>query len=301
MLEPRIQTYTFENKVDLTSSEIIYTNLSLASIILPESSLRYYFDSHKLSELAESIRQYGILKPLIVRHSHLEGKYELVAGERRYQAAKEAGLMEVPVTIYHISDEEAITISITENLQREDLNPVEETEGIVTLLSIKLNKSSEEVISFLYQMNNKQKKKANHNVMVSQEEMLIQKTFQVLGQMKWDSFVSNRLPILNLPEDILEVLRSGKIAYTKAIAISSVKETQFRQALIEEAVSQNLSLAQIRKKIKEYKDRNSSVSPWEQKAKNTLKRLVKSRIWENPLKKQEVEQLLLRLEQIMSE
>lgn len=252
-------------------------------------------------ELAESIRQYRILKPLIVRQSHLDNQYELVAGERRYQAAKEAGLVEVPVTIYNLSDEEAISISLTENLQREDLNPVEETEGILTLLSIKLNKSFKEVISLLYQMNNKRKKTDNHNVIVSQEEVLVRETFQKLGQMKWDSFVSNRLPILNLPRDILDVLRTGKISYTKALAISSIKETQLRQILIEEAVSQNLSLSQIRKKIKERNYRDSSVSPWEQKAKTTLKRLVKSCIWENPTKKQQAENLLWQLKELMSE
>lgn len=298
MLEPQIQARTFENNV--SSSEKTYTTLSLASIILPQTQPRHYFDSQKLTELAESIRQYGILKPLIVRDSHSNGQYELVAGERRYRAAKKAGLMEVPVAIYHLSNEEAILISLTENLQREDLNPVEETEGILTLLSIKLSKSSQEVISLLYQMNNKRKKTDNHNVIVSQEEVLVREIFQKLGLMKWDSFVSNRLPILNLPEDILEILRSGKISYTKAIAISSVKETQLRRILIEEAVNQNLSLSQIRTKIKELNYRNYSVSPWEQKAKTTLKRLVKSRIWENPLKKQQAENLLWQLEELMS-
>ena len=300
MSELQVQNFISGNNFDFCSYKKIYTTLSLTSIILPQNQPRKYFDPQKLLELTNSIQQHGILEPLIVRYlSTLNDQYELVAGERRYRAAKEAGLREVPVAICHFSDDEAITISLVDNLQREDLNPVEETEGIITLLSIKLNKSIKEVICLLYQMNNKQKKASNHNVIVSQEEMIIQESFQAFGQMKWDSFVSNRLPILNLPEDVLLILRSGKIAYTKAIAISSIKENKLRQVLMEEAINQNLSLSQIRKKIKEYNSQNL-LPTWEQRVQKTMKRLVKSRLWENPTKKEQAELLLIQLEELIS-
>ena len=300
-IQHQLQDFDFEKESSLSLPRE-FTSLPLADIVLPQKQPRRYFDSQKLSELTCSIRQHGVLEPLLVRRSsNLRNQYELVAGERRYRAAKKAGITEVPVVICHFSDEEAITISLIENLQREDLNPVEETEGILILLSFRLNKSVEETTSLLYQMNNEQKKVVNHNVMVSREKQLIQEVFKALGQMEWNSFVSNRLPLLKLPEDILEVLRSGKIAYTKAKALASVKDDQWRQTLIEEAINQNLSLSQIRKKIKESHFSTEKEVALEQKAKATLRCLTKSRLWENPKKKEKFKQILTQLEILISE
>ncbi|MGB5709559.1 MAG: ParB/RepB/Spo0J family partition protein, partial [Waterburya sp.] len=183
--------------------------------------------------------------------------YELVAGERRYRAAQAAELTEVPVTIRELSDEEALSIALVENLQREDLNPVEETEGIVTLLRIQLKESPETVISLLYRMDNEQKKKVTNNVIGNTEKQKIESVFASLGQ-NWQSFVNNRLPLLKLPDEILEVLRQGKIAYTKARAIAKIKDEQQRNNLIDEAVTKNLSLAQIKEKIKALSNDNNS-------------------------------------------
>jgi ParB family chromosome partitioning protein len=90
-----------------------------------------------MQELVESVQQHGVLQPLLVR-SRSDDQYELVAGERRYRAAKEVQLAEVPVVIRELSDEEAMQLSLIENLCREDLNPVEETEGILQLLALRL-------------------------------------------------------------------------------------------------------------------------------------------------------------------
>ena len=302
MLEQQIQDFEVENNFNFSLSRKKYTNLSLTSIVLPQNQPRCYFDSQKLLELAESIRQHGILKPLIVRYlSHLKGQYELVAGERRYRAAKEAGLTEVPVFIYHLKDEEAIAISLCENLQREDLNPVEETEGILTLLSLRLKMTIPDIIALLYRMRNEANNKVSQNVLTNSGGQTIKAVFDSLGRISWESFITSRLPLLKLPQDILEVLRQGKIAYTKAKAISSVKDIEYRKALLQEAVSENLSLSLIRKRIKENNCQASQYPTWEQKAKVTIKRLAKSRLWENPEKKQKAEQLLLKLEELISE
>ena len=93
-----------------------------------------------MESLVESVGREGILQPLLVRP--VGDKYELVAGERRYRAAQECSLKEVPVTIREMSDPQAIQYALTENLQREDLNPIEETEGILDLLSTVTQPSS---------------------------------------------------------------------------------------------------------------------------------------------------------------
>ena len=129
-------------------------SISIDSIVLPASQPRRYFDPQKLQQLTESVRQHGILEPLLVRPAPEAGKYELVAGERRYRAAREVGLTSVPVTIRELTDEAALQLALVENLQREDLNPVEEAEGILQLLGIRLKMSASEVPSLLYRMRN---------------------------------------------------------------------------------------------------------------------------------------------------
>jgi ParB family transcriptional regulator, chromosome partitioning protein len=109
--------------------------ISLRSIKTREQP-RHYFDPEKLEQLVQSIAQHGILEPLLVRPLETN-QYELVAGERRYRAALKLGLSEVPVVIRQLNDEEATQLALIENLQREDLNPIEETEGILQLLAFK--------------------------------------------------------------------------------------------------------------------------------------------------------------------
>lgn len=119
-------------------------SMPLDQIVLPPNQPRRYFDSEALKQLTESIKQHGILQPVLVRP--LDGeKHELVAGERRYRAAKEIGLKVVPVVIRELDDNAAFQFALIENLLREDLNPVEETEGILQLLSLKLGRSVEDI------------------------------------------------------------------------------------------------------------------------------------------------------------
>ena len=106
-----------------------------------------------------SIKSQGLLSRLIVRRISGTDSYELVAGGRRFRAARKAGLAEVPVIVKKLTDDEALEIAITENLQREDLNPLEETEGILRLLSSRLDIPSIEIPSLLVKMYNDSKRK----------------------------------------------------------------------------------------------------------------------------------------------
>ena len=219
--------------------------MELSKITLNDQP-RKYFDDEQLNQLAESIKLHGVIQPLVVRP--LGNKYEIVAGERRYRASQIAGLTSVPVVIKEFTDIQAQQIALIENLQRVDLNPVEQTEGILKLLSIELEQSVTEVISLLYQMNNQSKKESNQNVLVTSE---VEQVFASLGLMSWQSFVTTRLPLLNLPEDILEILREGKIAYTKAIALSKVKDEELRKEITKEALERKLSLRDLKTLISE--------------------------------------------------
>ncbi|MBD2018524.1 ParB/RepB/Spo0J family partition protein [Microcoleus sp. FACHB-53] len=271
------------------------------SITLPVSQPRRYFDPTKMEQLIASVKAHGVLENLLIRPlPDKDSSYELIAGERRYRAALSAGLKEVPVAIRSLSDEQALQISLVENLIREDLNPVEQTEGILQLLALRLNVASVEVTSLLHRMRDEQRGKVPHNVMGNSLGQTIQAVFEELGSITWESFVSNRLPLLNLPSEILEALQTGKIAYTKAIAIARVKDDEVRQSLLEEAIEQDLPLRQIRQRIKAIQFRSESKSPSSQ-FDATTRRLRAAKPWENPKKWKRVQELLEELEFIIEE
>jgi len=272
--------------------------LRLDAIQLPPSQPRRYFDPTALQTLAQSIAQYGILEPLLVRP--IDGnRYELVAGERRYRAARQAGLTEVPVTVRALSNRDALRIALLENLQREDLNPIEETEGILQLLSIELQQPIESIPPLLHRLRNDIKGKTTHNVMSMAEGPIVRSVFESIGTMTWESFVSNRLPLLKLPESILSALHQGQLAYTKALAIAKVRQTEQRDRLLAEAIAENLSLSDIRSRVSSLNTPSSThPSPptsLRHRWSHTYQRLQQSGVLNDPLKRQQVEALVAQL------
>lgn len=268
-------------------------------IIREPNQVRRYFDPQKLAGLTESVKQVGIIEALWVRPLP-DGDYKLVAGERRYRAASAAGLTEVPVTIRELDDVEALEISLVENLQRDDLNPVEETEGVLQLLSIRLEISTEEAIALLYRMKNEDEGRVRENVFPNNENQVVQSVFTALGRMTWQSFISSRLPLRHLPEEILEVLRQGRIDYTKARAIARVRDEEARQAILEEAIREGLSLSEIQARIKALKP--TSVPSLKSAFKDVSQRLLKlsESEWSNSKKAKKIANLMQQLEQILN-
>jgi ParB family transcriptional regulator, chromosome partitioning protein len=316
-----------ETEANLKSADSSLVKLS--DIHRPSSQPRRYFDPIALQELVASIEIHGILQPLLVRPLS-QGGYELVAGERRYRAATEAGLSEVPVVVKELDDESAWAISLIENLQREDLNPLEETEGILQLLAIKLRLDLEEVPRTLYRLQKGLKSiedkewskqiielkdapgKSSHNVMgnnesapldiTSSELSIVEEVFKSLGLMNWSSFVKNRLPLLNLPEELKLALSSGQIAYTKAKAIASLEDEELRTALLAEAISKELSLSQIKERIKQLQPTSPSQSQAiPERLKAAYQNIKKTRIWEDRKKRKQLETLLNKLEALIGE
>lgn len=279
-------------------------SLPVESITLPASQPRRYFDPEKLRQLTESVRQHGILEPILVRLSKEEGLYELVAGERRFRAAQEVGLSSVPVTVRELSDEEALQLALVENLQREDLNPVEETEGILQLLALRLNIPPIDVPPLLYKMRNAAIGTVNQNVLINSEAQLVQAVFAELGTITWESFVTARLPLLRLPLEILEALQSGKIAYTKAQAIARVKDDTQRKELLGEAITQDLSLSQIKDKVAvlKFPKANSETEPsLRSQIDGVLRQAKRSEVWNDPKKQRRLEKLLVDLKTLMDD
>lgn len=304
--KPPAERSRLKNVTLFTEEDEVFSNpqtVSISKIKFPNQQPRRYFDPQKLAGLVESIKQHGILEPLLVRPIG-SSAYELIAGERRYRAAKDAGLTEIPVVIRDMNDTEALQVALIENLQREDLNPIEETEGILQLLALELKKSESEAISLLHRMLDETKGKVPHNVMGNSETQTVQQVFDGIALMDWTSFVSNRLPLLKLPEDVLGALREGRIAYTKAQAISRVKDQSQRQVLLEEAISQDLSLTQIKEKVSAIKPANDDTDnqppTLKQLVDQAYRQLRKSKLWDNPKKKRKLEKLLLELNSLLA-
>jgi ParB family chromosome partitioning protein len=272
------------------------STVPLDKIVLPDSQPRRYFDPKAMQSLMESVKRDGILQPLLVRPN--QDKYSLVAGERRYKAAQAAGLTEVPVTIREMSDEQAVQYALTENLQREDLNPIEETEGILQLLALALRVEPAEVSSLLYRMENEAKGKITRNVSGNSEASTVEKVFAELGRMNWQSFVRTRLPLLKVPDDILEALRAGQIEYTKAKEIAKLESKEDRAELLEAAIEIPLSLKQIREQVKAKKPA-AELTTLQSRLEATYKIALKSKVWDNPQKRGKLESLLAELEALI--
>jgi ParB family chromosome partitioning protein len=272
--------------------------VNIDKIRLPAQQPRRYFDPEKLSQLVQSVKEHGILQPLLVRA--VNGEFELVAGERRLRAAKEAGLTEVPIITKELSDHQTLQIALLENLQREDLNPVEETEGILELLCIELDVNSSEVISILNQAANAKKRNLELTENVSRQLEIVGLVLQGVGRFTAESFRTSRLPLLNLPDDVLEILRQGQLEYTKARALAKLKDDGERRELLDKVLNENLSLSEIKQLVKE-------LTPGKITAKETLnakyseigKRLKNAQVWEDAKKTKKLEKLLSDLEQLL--
>ncbi|MEO0374191.1 MAG: ParB/RepB/Spo0J family partition protein [Cyanobacteria bacterium P01_A01_bin.17] len=222
--------------------------LPITSVHLPAKQPRRYFDPTKLEQLVASIRQYGVIEPLIVRPIS-KNTYELVAGERRYRAAKEVGLTKIPVVIRELNEQQAFELALLENLQRDDLNPIDETEGLLDLLSQALKFSREEVVSLLNRVANAQKRGKSLTNNDTRQIQVVDNLFQSVGRLNRESFRTNRLPLLKMPEDVLQILRQGQLEYTKAKAISRVSDEGRRRVLMSEAIEEQLSLRDIKARI----------------------------------------------------
>ncbi len=181
---------------------------------------RQFFDEESLDELAASIRKQGILQPIIVRPlSELSGSYEIVAGERRWRAAQRAGLTDVPVLIRELSDSDVLIVALVENLQREDLNPMEEAEAMHTV---------------------------KEQLEISQEALA-----ERLGKSR--SAVANSLRLLQLSVPMRRALQNGEISAGHARTLLSLTEETLQAQLFEAIVSQNLSVRDAESAVSHWK------------------------------------------------
>lgn len=184
------------------------------------------FDEEALAELAESIALHGVIQPLLVRPIS-DGGYQLVAGERRWRASRMAGLTEVPVFIREMSDRQVAEVALIENLQREDLNPLEEAKGYAQLMK---------------------------DYSLTQEQVA-----KSVGKSR--PAVANAMRILELPEEVLEYVRNGKLSAGHARTLLPIKDKQTLLKLAEEIVLKDISVRETERIVKSLVNPKKEKSP----------------------------------------
>ncbi|WP_235595996.1 ParB/RepB/Spo0J family partition protein [Mastigocoleus testarum] len=300
--------FSEQNSVEQTNKII-----SAEQIKLDPNQSRRYFDPKKLEELSQSIKEVGILQPLVVRQLN-DGYYELIAGERRFKAAEIAEISELPCVIKEIDENTLKKVRLIENLQREDLNAYEETIGILELLALQLKMTKTQVVSLLHRIEKANRQKADNvirskknnqtdNLIPTENIELINSIFAYIGRLSPESFRVNRLPLLNLPQEIQEALASGKIEYTKARAIAKLKIEDERKQLLIEAIENNLSLNDIQQRVKDILAQNKGITTpsLKEEYKKLSKQLGYSKVWNNPKKKKTLEKLLNQIRTLLDQ
>lgn len=202
------------------------TTVSISSIEPNKKQPRRQFDKEKIDALANSIKENGLIQPIIVTPSK-NGMYKIVAGERRWRASKKAGIKEIPAVIREYSDEKIAEIALVENLQREDLNPIEEALGYKTLL----------------------------------EEFNLTQELMSKRIGKSRSAIANSMRLLSLEDQIQKLLISGEISSGHARAILSVDDNELRLALSKRIIEDSLNVRQSESLAKQLQKKKPPSKP----------------------------------------
>ena len=192
------------------------TKASISDLTRNKYQPRKKFDETSLNELSESIKSRGIIQPIIVRESNGNSKYEIIAGERRWLAAQKAGLHEVPIVVIEADDKKALEFGIVENVQRHDLNAIEEAEGYKRLID-EFSYDQEQVAKFI-------------------------------GKSR--SHITNSLRLLSLPNEVIEFVKENKISPGHAKILVGLENCQL---ISKKIISKKLSVRQTESLVRAYK------------------------------------------------
>ena len=202
-----------------TSKKIETNKISIKDISRNKFQPRKHFDKSSLEELTSSIKEQGVIQPIVVRPDKFsEGKYEIIAGERRWLASQNAGLHEVPVVILDVDDVKSLEFAIVENVQRQDLNPIEEARGYQKLID---------------------------EVSYNQEKLS-----QFIGKSR--SYIANSLRLLSLPEEVLLLVEQGKLSAGHARSLIGLQNSSI---IAKKIVEKKLSVRQAEALTRQFREK----------------------------------------------
>lgn len=228
--------------------EILVDNIT--ALRLPDNlkQPRRYFDPVKLAKLEDSIQKHGVLEPITVRPTS-DGRFETVSGERRWRCCAALGIKTIPATIRELDDETALEIALIAQLLNEGISVIEQTDSIIGLLRLRLDKTFDETTRFLHAAHNYLSKGIEGNTISGDEDKIgvVEAILEEFG-LKIGSFVSNRLPLLKMPNPILEAVREGQVSPTNAQIIAKQPEEWHSHLL---AIAEHLTKEELQRRISE--------------------------------------------------
>lgn len=213
---PARKTIRKETSFDASGDRVL--QLSLSDVHANRSQPRHHFDPKMLDDLVLSIRQHGVLQPIVVTEDP-DGGYELIAGERRTRASKLAGKETIPAIIRSATDQERLELALIENIQRHDLNPVEEARA--------------------------------YRQLMDEFSLTQQQVSEQVGKSR--SAVANTLRLLDLPDDILSALEAGDISAGKARALLSLKSEDEQHDMFKSMIGKHISVRDVEAAVSESK------------------------------------------------
>ena len=202
------------NEKEVVNNGIVYLDINEIKPNLNQP--RKQFNEEKIDELASSIEQYGVIQPIVLRKA--DTGYEIIAGERRWRAARKANLKQVPCILKELTEEENMVIAIIENMQREDLNPIEEAEALQQMID-KFGLSQEQVS-------------------------------KTVGKSR--PYITNSLRLLKLPFEVRNYVLEGKLTNGHARAILGATDETIQVAIADKAVEEGLSVREVEQLVKNY-------------------------------------------------
>ena len=199
----------FQDNMEETNSTIV---VNILDVEPNKEQPRRKFDEEAMASLADSIREHGIIQPIVVRPL-LEGRYQIIAGERRWRASRMAGLKEVPIIIKDVDDKQTMEIALIENLQREDLNPIEEAKGYLMLMD---------------------------EYRLTQDEVS-----KRVGKSR--SAIANSIRLLSLPEEVIGELEQGNLSGGQGRALLSLGDEETIKDVALKAMAKGMSVRELEK------------------------------------------------------
>ncbi len=199
--------------------------LRISEIKPNKNQPRKYFDPESMQQLADSIKEHGVLQPILVRPLENQNGYQIIAGERRFRASQMAGLNEIPVVVKSIDDVTMMELALIENLQREDLNPIEEAQG--------------------------------YNDLIQTYGMTQENISKVIGKSR--SSIANTLRLLNLPKVIIEFVEKAELSSGHARALLGLEDEEQMILLAKKSVKDGLTVRQVEKLVKLINKNNKEV------------------------------------------
>lgn len=207
---------------DFITDENLLT-VDLDKLMAREDQPRKSFDDDSLKELANSIKADGVIQPIVVRK--VDDRYEIIAGERRFRASKLAGLEKVPVVVKNVTDRKARELALVENIQREDLNPIEEAISLKTLME---------------------------EYKLTQQELS-----DIIGKSR--SYIANNLRLLNLSDHIKEYLIRGELSPSQGRTLLSLETDEERNKYLEKLLVKEVNIRDVEKKAKQSKSKTEDI------------------------------------------